>query len=66
MLHRVEAEDGQIDVTSYVGSCYHCFAIFYVLDSMSNLIFSFLFVPINRTLDGCVLFDTSLVLFRIF
>jgi hypothetical protein len=56
MLHRVEAEDEQIDVTSYVGSCYHCFAIFYVLDFMSNLVFSLLLASINMTLDECVFF----------
>jgi hypothetical protein len=38
-LRRVEAEDGQVNVTSCIGSFYLNFIIFIVQDSMSILVF---------------------------
>jgi hypothetical protein len=30
-LHRCQVEDGRVDAMGYVGLCYPCFAIFFVL-----------------------------------
>jgi hypothetical protein len=38
-LHRVEAEDGRIDVTGYVRPFYDNFTIFYVLGHRDILVF---------------------------
>jgi hypothetical protein len=37
-LCRVEAEDGRIDAMGCVGPCYHCFAVFFLLDPMGIVV----------------------------
>jgi hypothetical protein len=38
-LHRIEAEDGRVDMTGYVGPFYLKIIVFYVLGTKGNLIF---------------------------
>jgi hypothetical protein len=45
-LRQVEVEDGRVDVTGCVGPFYPKIAIFYVLGTRGNLVFSLLLGPI--------------------
>jgi hypothetical protein len=38
-VHRDQVEDGQVDVIGCVGPCYPYFTIFYVLATMSIVVF---------------------------
>jgi hypothetical protein len=51
-LHRVEAEDGWVDVMGCVRPFYPKIIDLYVLGLRCNLVFSLLLGPINRTLEG--------------
>jgi hypothetical protein len=51
-LHRDQVEDGQVDAMGCVRPCYSYFAVFYVLGLRGIVVFSILFRPINRTLEG--------------
>jgi hypothetical protein len=53
MLRQDEIEDGRVDVTDCIRPFYPKIIILYVLDTMGNLVFSLLLMPINKTLEGC-------------
>jgi hypothetical protein len=37
-LRRGQVEDGRVDAMGYVGSCYPCFAIFFMLGSRDTVV----------------------------
>jgi hypothetical protein len=53
MLRQDEIEDGRVDATDCIRPFYPKIIILYVLDTMGNLVFSLLLMPINKTLEGC-------------
>jgi hypothetical protein len=52
-LHQSQVEDGWVDALGCIRSCYHCFIVFILLGHRGLQLFSLLFVPIYRTLEGC-------------
>jgi hypothetical protein len=53
MLRRVQAEDGRVDATAYIGPFYSRIIIFYILDHTGIIFFSLLLGHINMTLEEC-------------